>query len=256
MVTPCADLVRSLNPKVTHKLNIKDLFDQTPHPIEVSDYFHTYNLSNILNVAYWNYFLDITRCVPGAIVECGVGRGRSLLTILALNMMYEKKKVFALDSFKGFPEPTELDMSSRNPKKCEWSESPNKQFKYSIENLIKLIANADLNYYLEGGELEDRLEIVEGFFEQTTQSLKVSEISILHLDGDLYKSVKDPLLNLWSRVSVGGLIVIDDFQLHAEEGVDEPWPGARAAVREFLKINRCFAVRESMRGTPFLQRLV
>lgn len=39
-------------------MTIYDLFKQSRHPLEVNDYFHTYNLSNILNVVYWDKFFQ------------------------------------------------------------------------------------------------------------------------------------------------------------------------------------------------------
>ena len=82
----------------------------------------------------------------------------------------------------------------------------------------------------------------------------VDKISILHLDGDLYKSVLVPLNNLWKKVSIGGLIVIDDY-IEEDEHIDnEPFPGARKAVKEFLLTNNNSDLRISLRGSPYLVR--
>jgi hypothetical protein len=70
-------------------MKIHDLFKQTKHPEGVSDFYHTYNLSNVLNVIYWDRYFKMIEGVQGDIVECGVGRGRSLITILALNLLFE-----------------------------------------------------------------------------------------------------------------------------------------------------------------------
>jgi len=80
-------------------------------------------------------------------------------------------------------------------------------------------------------------------------------MAILHLDGDLYESVLSPLKNLWSKVQLGGLIVIDDFILEDFEFEKEAFPGARKAVSEFLNTNECFECRKSIRGTPYLIRI-
>jgi len=216
----------------------------------VDDYYHILNSSNVLNAVYWWEFFSQIRGLGGDIVECGVGRGRSLITIASINKLIssldyrEERKIFALDSFDGFPEPTEFDNSPRSPKKGEWSMSPNKQFKYSPETIAKVMKLADI---------DSKIDYVEGFFDKTTENLEVENISILHLDGDLYESVKTPLNNLWQKVVIGGLIVIDDYTVEKTE--DESFPGARTAIKEFLRDNVCFDYLTSMRGTPYLKRV-
>ena len=34
------------------------LFKQMPHPLEVCDFWHTYNLPNITNILYWLEFFE------------------------------------------------------------------------------------------------------------------------------------------------------------------------------------------------------
>lgn len=227
-----------------------EIFYQVKHPTEVNDYYHIYNKSNVLNVLYWNNFFEMIHSLEGDIVECGVGRGRSMIAILALQQFYkatQEREVYALDSFEGFPEPSVEDQSYRAPKKGEWSRSPNNQFNYSIENLKIILEKADLPI--------KECTIVKGFFEKTTRSLTVDKIAILHLDGDLYESIKQPLKNLSDKVIIGGIIVIDDYTLDDPNKSGEAFPGARKAVDEFLSGNTDFEIRTSIRGTPFIVRL-
>lgn len=234
--------------------DINAFFKQTPHPKDVDDYYHIYNSNNLLNSIYWwEFFREINFTeVEGDIVECGVGRGRSLITLSAINKFVakyynsKKRKIFALDSFEGFPEPHSFDASKRNPKKGEWSMSPNKQFKYSPSSIEKVLKLA---------EVDVDINFVKGFFEKTTKNLKVNNIAILHLDGDLYESIKFPLDNLWNKVSLGGIVVFDDFSFDEKANNDEAFPGARKAVMNFLKTNNNFDYLKSLRGTPFLKRV-
>ena len=231
-------------------MNKHSIFAQVQHPQDVNDFYHIYNKSNILNVIYWNEYFKMVQNIEGAIVECGIGRGRSLITILALQEFYKevaKRHIFALDSFEGFPEPSIEDESSRNPKKGEWSSSPNNQFDYSINNLNKILKKTDVS--------SSELTILKGFFDKSTNDLDVTEIAILHLDGDLYDSVKQPLINLSDKIVINGIIVIDDYILNDNNQNNEGFPGARSAVEEFLLHNTNFQIRESIRGTPFLVRI-
>lgn len=230
-------------------MNNHSIFTQVQHPQDVSDLYHIYNKSNILNVIYWNEYFKMVQNIEGAIVECGIGRGRSLITILALQEFYKegvKRHIFALDSFEGFPEPSNEDRSSRNPKKGEWSSSPNNQFDYSVNNLKKILNKANIS------NLDYTL--IKGFFDKSTKELDVKEIAILHLDGDLYDSVKQPLINLSNKIVLNGIIVIDDYALNDENQNNEAFPGARLAVEEFLFDNDNFKIKESIRGTPFMIR--
>lgn len=225
------------------------LFKQVTHPKSVDDYYHIFNSSNALNVIYWWEFFKKIKNVKGDIVECGVGRGRSLITLSAINKLtslsdqHDERRIFALDSFQGFPKPTLKDASSRNPKEGEWSASPNNQFSYSPESIGKVLKYADI---------DSEINFIEGFFDRTTLSIQTDEIAILHLDGDLYESVLHPLNNLWNKLAVGGIVVIDDYLFDAQD--EESFPGARAAVLEFLSENNCFEYLKSMRGTPYLIR--
>ena len=77
----------------------------------------------------------------------------------------------------------------------------------------------------------------------------------MHLDGDLYNSLKHPLNNLSEKIAINGIVVIDDFMLHEKHKKNEGFPGARKAVEEFLIENPNFKIKESIRGTPFLLRV-
>ncbi|PLX91428.1 MAG: hypothetical protein C0620_11510 [Desulfuromonas sp.] len=238
--------------------SIDKLFKQTPHPAEVSDYWHVFDLSNCLNVFYWAKYFEMAEQAPaGCIIECGVGRGRSLISLLALEALFSAmnsrpyRQVYALDSFEGFPEPHQVfDQSPRNPQKGQWGSSPNNQFSYSVDNLVTILRNSHVY-----DVAKEQLEIVKGFFSETIPTLNVGAISILHLDGDLYESVKCPLDALWEKVVLGGVIVIDDFVLVDEHEKDEPFPGARKAVLDFMENNECFEIKGSVRGTPYLVRV-
>ena len=241
------------------------LFKQEIHPEEVDEIFHIFSGPNISNVFFWNIiFEDLAKekIIFDSIVECGVGRGRSLLTINQLLDLYlktfilnpynkkvdSKIKVFGLDSFEGFPPPTKFDKSFRNPKEGEWSHSPSKKYKYN-EGFIKEI-------FTKSGVSTEYLELIKGFFNESTPLLKSKnpKIGILHLDGDLYLSIKDPLQNLSGCVVKGGFIVFDDFIL--ENDKEDAFPGARKAYEEFINEKRCDYVQfPSVRGNIILKKI-
>jgi hypothetical protein len=203
---------------------------ETIHNPEMDEKFHQLNFGNIGNVIYWWKFFEMLSGIPGDIVECGVGRGRSLLIISAINYLLTKNEggertIFAYDSFEGFPEPTIEDKSQRNPQRGEWASSPSGRYKYSIEFTKKVLFEAKL-------PLDSlSLNIKKGFFCDSLKGHPDRPIALLHMDGDLYQSYKDCLNHLYNKVCKGGIIVFDDFQ----EGVDsDPFPGSRLAIKEFF----------------------
>ena len=76
---------------------------------------------------------------------------------------------------------------------------------------------------------ENRIVIVKGFFNDTLPHIAVQRISFLRLDGDLFISTYDAIVNLYDKVVPGGFIYVDDFG---------SFPGCRAAVNKFRSKNR------------------
>lgn len=231
-------------------------FMQRPHPEAVDDAWHVLDIGNALNVLYWAKFFEMVSDLDfDSIVECGVGRGRSLITIMSLNLVQRNssglpvapRKVVALDSFAGFPEPHSFDFSHRQPTKGEWARSPSGKYEYSPRFIKNVVANAGLGNHLS------LLTLVPGFFNETCSRTQTGKIGILHLDGDLYESTRTPLIEFGPSVCPGGIIVIDDFSLEDDPDTDD-FPGCRLAVHEFLQRHADFGMFKSMRGTPYLIR--
>ena len=65
-----------------------------------------------------------------------------------------------------------------------------------------------------------------GRVEETIPDGAPSQIALLRLDTDWYRSTLHELEHLYDRVPSGGIIVFDDYDY---------WEGARQAVDEFLE---------------------
>lgn len=63
--------------------------------------------------------------------------------------------------------------------------------------------------------LDDNVKFLPGFFNETLKTAPISVLSILRVDGDMYESCYETLEALYSKVSLGGWIIIDDFNLVA-----------------------------------------
>ncbi len=156
--------------------------------------------------------------VPGDIVECGVGRGRSFLQFAHLMSEEERiRTLWGFDSFEGFPSPGKEDESVRNPKKGEWSGT-------APEDILGVLRTAGIDRDF----IENQVRLVPGFFEASLGQYTGDPIAFLHIDADLYESYRDVLQAFVPYVSTGGVVLFDEYG-------HEKWPGATKAVDEFLQ---------------------
>jgi O-methyltransferase len=159
--------------------------------------------------------LDVIRNeqIPGDIVETGIWRGGAIIFAASYLSVYNMsdRKVFGCDSFEGLPEP--------DPKFPIDSNDIHSTIDFLRVSLPEVEHN--LKKYLVD---TDKVKLVKGWFEQTLPTLPVSKISILRLDGDMYSSTMDALKALYAKVSVGGIVIIDDYCLD----------GAKIAIHDFF----------------------
>jgi O-methyltransferase len=177
--------------------------------------------ANLLRLIGW---LDRER-VPGALAECGVARGgvAALLGARALTSPVPRD-VWLFDSFVGLPAPTAEDGA------------PAVRFAHNrgdgrLEPIGECVGTLeDVRGFLFGDCRlpEDRIHLVPGWFQDTLPTYAGGPIALAHLDGDWYESVRTCLVSLWSHMSPGGYVVIDDYG---------HWEGAGRATREFLARN-------------------
>lgn len=175
--------------------------------------------------------------IEGCVVECGVGYGRSALLIESILQYHNDKSYFFLfDSFKGFPSPSDKDLTSVNkPKKGEWNKIGPKSLFEMLSASKNNFGPCNVNTYIE--EESYRIKIVEGFFSDSLNPNIINQlknqkgIKFLHLDVDLYLSYKQTLDSLYPLVNKGGVILLDEYN----EPPDTKFPGAKLAIDEFFK---------------------
>jgi len=149
--------------------------------------------------------------IPGDFVECGCALGGSAaLMALTLRHVRASRALWLFDTFEGLPAPTSQDPD------------------FEIASLYTgtcLGTLDEVRHLFEELNVEDRVHFVKGLFQETLPTAPISQIALLHIDGDWYESVKSCLDNLYDRVVPGGVIQFDDYGY---------WKGARKAVNEFL----------------------
>ena len=153
--------------------------------------------------------------VPGDIVETGVWRGGACILARAVLKTYHvlDRKVILCDSFCGLPVPDAI----KYPEDSSSNFHEYSELAVSLEQVKENFRRFSL--------LDDQVVFVEGLFRDTMPRLNLDTISVLRLDGDMYESTIDPLHYLYDRISVGGWIIIDDYEVV---------PACKAAVHAFF----------------------
>lgn len=152
--------------------------------------------------------------IPGDIVETGVWRGGSMMLAAAILDMRgdTERAIWLADSFEGMPVPTEQDPS----KSADEDFSDRDYLSASLESVQ--------GYFARFGLMSGRLNFLKGWFCDTLPEAPIDRIAVLRLDGDLYESTRDALVSLYHKVSIGGFVIVDDYN---------SWPGCKLAVDEF-----------------------
>ncbi|MBT5638701.1 MAG: hypothetical protein HOJ16_09105 [Candidatus Peribacter sp.] len=195
--------------------------------------------NNIIKTLYLQRMLAHVQDIPGDVVECGVGKGESLLIFTSLlQATGSKKHVWGFDSFEGFPEPSKEDDSIRNPKKGEWSDT-------SLTGVLGMLREAGFSPL----DLRKNVTLVQGFFNESLSKYRGDTIALLHVDVDLYQSYIDVLSALYPKVIKGGVVMFDEYM---STGDQLRFPGAQKAIDEYFGDRVSWIQRDEGMGKYYL----
>jgi len=162
--------------------------------------------------------------IAGDIVECGVWKGGSMMavarTLMASNA---RRRLYLFDTFEGMSQPTDADRSFRGDlavdllQRADRASSPI----WACGAIEEVKANLRRTGYDES-----ELIFVRGKVEDTIPSQAPAQIALLRLDTDWYESTYHELVHLYPRLSVGGVLIVDDYG---------HWEGARKAVDRYIE---------------------
>lgn len=134
--------------------------------------------------------------IPGDLVETGVWRGGATIYMKAiLEANNSNRCVYVCDSFEGLPKP---EMKQ---------DSGDKHYKFKdLAIPISVVKDNFRKYNL----LDERVIFLKGWFKDTLHKID-GPIAVLRLDGDMYASTLDSLVNLYPKLSPGGFLILDDY---------------------------------------------
>jgi O-methyltransferase len=153
--------------------------------------------------------------VPGDLIEAGCWRGGVGIFMRGILEAHgdRNRSVWLADSFEGLPAPNERDYPADAG-----------DLSHTGERLAVPLEGVRRNFR-RFGLLDERVRFLEGWFRDTLPRVSGGRWAVVRLDGDLYESTMDGLVNLYPGLSVGGYLIIDDFAL----------PSCRAAVEDFRR---------------------
>lgn len=157
--------------------------------------------------------------IEGDVVEIGVWKGGSIMSMILANQILNGKRTFHLfDTFEGMTSPTDVDrLGSNNEHFTSWLVGVGK-WGLCISGLEEVQKNIESLHYPS-----DKVHYHKGDICKNT--FVPEKIAVLRLDTDFYESTKHELATFYDSVVPGGYVLIDDYGW---------WKGCRKAVDEWL----------------------
>jgi len=167
--------------------------------------------------------------LPGAIVECGVFKGVSLVRFAMFREIFENdtaRKIIGFDTFAAFPDTDYLpDKAGRN--------------KFMSEAGNESISVTQLQQVLSFKRLDQGVELVAGDITETVPAYVEKhpelKISLLNLDTDIYEPAVVILKYLFPKIVKGGILMVDDYGVFPGEtsAVDSYFSGQDVKIQKF-----------------------
>ena len=145
----------------------------------------------------------IQKGIPGDLLEAGVWRGGAAIFMRGVLQAYgdTSRVVWVADSFQGFPK---VD-TERYPAdgQEDWDADCFKIFAVPLEEVKTNFAGYGL--------LDERVRFLKGWFKDTLPNAPIERLALLRLDADMYSSTMEVLTILYSKLAVGGYVIVDDY---------------------------------------------
>lgn len=191
-------------------------------------------------IAHYELF-KLSNDVPGHIVECGVFKGASLIRFATFRQMFNNakgKRVIGFDVFGEFPE-------TRFEEDKKWRE------KFVADSGEQGIGVDQLHEVLRRKGCDENVELVQGDVRRTLPEYVSKnpqlKISLLNIDVDVYEATRACIETLYDRVTVGGVILLDDYANvfpGANKAIDEFFAGKGVQIKRFpFSVTPCYLIK-------------
>ena len=166
-----------------------------------------------------NWVVDALKSdVPGDLIEAGAWRGGAAIFMRAVLEAYgdTHRTVWVSDSFEGLPKPDAAAYPA-DAGDIHWT----------LDHLSVSLDEVKENFE-RYGLLDDRVHFLKGWFKDTLPLAPIEKLAILRVDADMYGSTMEVLQSLYSKLSPGGYVIVDDYGAV---------PGCKKAVEDFRAEN-------------------
>lgn len=179
-------------------------------------------LNSLINAIQYIVFNDIN----GAIVECGVWKGGSMMAVAYMlrELADIQRELYLFDTFEGMTPPTDKDVAHFNVDAKTLLDSEDEE-KREIYRCYASLEEVKRNLHATNYPL-DKMQFIQGKVEDTIPDRAPEKIALLRLDTDWYESTRHELEHLFPRLVPGGVIIIDDYGY---------WKGCKQATDEYIQ---------------------
>jgi hypothetical protein len=210
------------------QIGVESAADLEPGFLEVYKMCQEYTLTSFKAMyAMYEAALYINKSgIAGDFVECGVWKGgSSMIVALAwLQAPGPHRNLYLYDTYEGMPDTgTHYQDVGTGP------------FQFAMNITTMLRGGHTGVFYAPLEEVrrnmrsteypEENVLFVKGMVEQTIPYQIPEQISLLHLDSDLYQSTYHELTHLYPRLTKGGVLIVDDYG---------SWKGSRKATDQYF----------------------
>lgn len=217
------------------KWRSRNNFEVLNIPVSVKEHvlsnsmLNEFRLINIITVS--DYI--ISNNIAGDFIECGVWKGGSVaLMAHFLKTKSDIRNIHLFDCFDDICQPDLNIDGERAIREVGGVENAKGELK-PIKGLYDYKGGSGNEVNVKSllvdkiGYSPDHVIIHKGWFQDTVPEAKnnIEQIALLRLDGDWYASTKVCLENLYEKVVIGGVIIVDDYGCYE---------GCKKAVDEFL----------------------
>ena len=169
--------------------------------------------------------------VPGGFLEAGVWRGGGtiLMKHLSNKLANGDRAVYVLDSFEGMEniESSREQDDIKMDKNCSLMLNEARRVLGSRTELIRT-SEKEVRKNFEtflGPDYGKNVKFIKGWFGEEFPWNVVGQLAMIRLDVDYYKPTKIALEKLYDKLSVGGVVILDEYNLK--------FMGEHLAVDEF-----------------------
>ncbi len=192
--------------------------------------------------------------IPGAIVECGVFQGATLIRLATFRDLFsdpQAKKIIGFDTFDVYPEATlPIDKQARNSFVSSAGESA-----ISKKQLLNVFTSKKIT----------NVELIAGDIVKTTPKYITChpdlKISFLYMDCTIYEPTLVALKSFYKNIVSGGLLVLNGYAKEGASGggetkaVDDFFGKATVHFRRIpFSFSPCYVVKGAELFIPLLDQ--